>query len=122
MRAISEVSSYTLLCDGFLTDKNKIKMAKKYFVDIFNDCFCYTKERIIDMMKVDGIKEVKAYEALREINRDFFWCNEFGEVGEKGQSCGKQCGSYEPRNGKNGCCKHVGHLYVKGEELTLSVT
>lgn len=106
----------------YLTNKNKIEMAKKYFVDVFNDCFCYTKECIIDMMKVEGIKEVKAYEAVREINNDFFWCNEFGEVGEKGQSCGKQCRSYAPRNGKSGCCKHVGNLYAKGEELTLSVT
>ena len=57
-------------------------MAKKYFVDIFNDCFCYTKESIIDMMKIEGIKEVKAYEAVREINNDFFWCNEYGKVGE----------------------------------------
>ncbi len=96
-------------------------MSKKYFVNIFNDSFCYTKECIIDMMKVEGIKEVKAYEAVIDINNDFFWCKEFGEVGEKGQSCGKKCGFYEPRNGKSGCCKHVGNLYTKGKEVKINI-
>lgn len=97
-------------------------MAKKYFVDIFNDSFCYMKDCIIDMMKYKGIKEVKAYEAMKETDNDFFWCKEFGDVGEKGQSCGKNCPSYTPKNGKSGCCKYVGNLYSKGKELTISVT
>lgn len=94
-------------------------MAKRYFVDIFSDYFCYTKECVLDIMRRQGIKEIKAYESVIERSNDLFWCKEFGDVYEKGISCGKQCDSYKPRNGKSGCCKHVGHLYEKGKELTI---
>ncbi len=95
--------------------------SKFYFVDIFNDTFCYTKEYIIDMMNIEDIIEVKAYEAIKVFNNDYFWCKEFGDLGEKGQSCGKICRSYNPKNGKSGCCKYFGNLYSKGKEIIIKI-
>jgi hypothetical protein len=45
-----------------------------------------------------------------------FYCREFGEFGEKGVSCGKECESYAPCNGKNGKCKHMGFTYEATDE------
>jgi hypothetical protein len=46
-------------------------------------------------------------EAKVEYNTGYFWCSEFDEAGESGESCGKSCDKYKPRNGVSGrCCSH----------------
>lgn len=92
-----------------------------YFAPLISEEHSYTLERIKKKMIDFGLNEVLAYKAVREYRSDYFWCKEFSEIGEKGQHCGKECGSYSPKNGKNGCCKYVGHLYVKGEEVRISI-
>ena len=92
---------------------------KKYFVPIFSEEFCYPKDTIIEKMKYEGLTEVKANLAEIHKSNDFFYCKEFGNIGEKGESCGKICDFYTPKNGKSGCCKHVGNLYIYGKEVTI---
>lgn len=59
------------------------------------------------------LREVQAFKAVKEINSDHFWCKNFGELCPKHNGiCGKECEAYAPKNGKNGCCRHVGHLYT----------
>lgn len=82
--------------------------------------FCQNKESIYEEMRVQGITEIKVYEAIKTKDNDFFYCKHFGEVGEKGL-CGKECPYYEPRNGKKGCCKHVGNMYELGNLVTLKL-
>ncbi len=93
---------------------------KMYFVPVFGEELCYSKDTIIDMMKFHSFKEVVANKAIPIKSNDHFYCSHFGEVGEKGD-CGKQCYSYTPKNGKNGCCKYVGKLYETGEEITIKI-
>lgn len=58
-----------------------------------------------------GVREIELFEAKRAAPNDqFFFCRHYGMTGEKGQ-CGRMCENYNPRNGKNGCCIHVGFLY-----------
>jgi len=47
-----------------------------------------------------------------ERHSEFFFCRHHQEVGLKGEgTCGVQCDSYAPRNGKNGRCRHSAHCY-----------
>ncbi len=39
----------------------------------------------------------------------------------EGEPCGKECGDYEPRNGKSGCCRFRGYCYEAGPEFKLSI-
>ena len=58
-----------------------------------------------------NVAERRLYRARPLVGSEFFWCSEFGEVGIKGEGCGVQCDSYEPRNGKSGRCRHSAHCY-----------
>jgi hypothetical protein len=68
-------------------------------------------------MKDNGLAELKLFEAERELNSGFFFCKEFHEVGEVGESCGKLCEKYAPLNGKNGRCKHSGFVYEQTDRV-----
>ena len=81
-----------------------------------DDADCYKLEAQYDHMREHGIEEMDIYLAEREINAPYFFCREFGEVGEKGQgTCGRHCEAYQPRNGRSGVCKHYGYVYQQTE-------
>jgi hypothetical protein len=92
-------------------------MSKYYFRDDDEDdgVNCYQKSAIIEQMKDEGLTELTVIEAKRETSMGYFFCQEWGEVGEVGESCGKQCDKYIPNNGKNGRCKHYGWCYEPTE-------
>ena len=89
-------------------------MSKYYFEH--NAEYCYSKERHLEQMKENGEHTREVFEAKRETGQDYFFCKEFGEVGMVGESCGKQCSEYKPRNGKNGRCVHSGYCYEQTEK------
>ncbi len=84
---------------------------EKYYFREDNDEGCFPKKTIISQMKNEGIKELKIFEANRDVGSGYFYCKEYDEVGEVKQSCGKTCDGYKPNNGKNGRCKHYGWCY-----------
>lgn len=91
-------------------------MGKHYFFD-YNDEECYSKDRVIAIMKESEMKEATLFEAKIVKNSGFFYCINFQEVGESGSSgCGKECVEYTPRNGKNGRCKYSGQVYEKTDK------
>jgi hypothetical protein len=66
-------------------------------------------------MKERGLSEIIVSEAIRELKTEYFFCKAVGGIGIKGEdyeSCGKECRTYKPRNGKSGCCKHRGFCYT----------
>lgn len=87
-------------------------MSKMYFSDYDYSAHTldYWKD-LLNEMYPKGSK-IELTEAKRIIGSDYFYCKEFQEVGEKGY-CGKVCEKYEPRNGKNGICKHSRNPYEK---------
>lgn len=89
-------------------------MSKYYFRED-DDENCYQKASIIEQMKIDGITELSVVEAKRKTAMGYFYCQKYSEVGEVGESCGKQCGGYKPRNGKNGRCVYSGNCYSPTE-------
>ena len=84
---------------------------KKYFETPDSE-FCHPKEVLL----ANGV--TVAFEAKPVKGTGFFFCKEFQQVGEVG-SCGRECESYKPRNGKNGICKNYRGVYEKGEEVQL---
>jgi hypothetical protein len=91
-------------------------MAEKlYFQDY--DENCYPIDYHLDYMKENNIKEMDVFKAERETGTGYFFCKEFMEIGETGESCGKMCEKYIPNNGKNGRCKHYGYVYNQTDEI-----
>ncbi len=95
-------------------------MAKYYFENEDAE-ICYNKEHFDDMMRETGNLSIRVFGALRENFGDVFWCSFYGESGTKGESCGKICKEYKPRNKVSGCCSHVGQLYSHGDLITLAL-
>jgi len=89
-------------------------MSKYYFQK--DDEICYTLDYHRDYMNYNNLESLELFEGKRQKTDGFFYCTEFSEVGEVGESCGKQCEKYQPRNGKNGICKHYGFLYEQTEK------
>ena len=95
-------------------------MAKYYFMTK-DDENCYTLDYIKQWMIDNNIEEMIIYEAKKSDIKDFFFCRFIGEVGEKDNSCGKQCEDYIPRNKISGCCKFYSHLNEIGQEYIFNV-
>jgi hypothetical protein len=83
-----------------------------------DELFCYPLEHFRDMLDAQ-LPTMRLYRAKADTGSGTFFCREFGEVGLKGESCGRQCDSYEPRNGKNGRCRHSAHCYEPTTEVVV---
>jgi len=77
---------------------------------------CYTLNHFKNEMNEEVIKQLELVKAEIEFGTDHFYCNEYGEVGLKGEGCGRECDLYSPRNGKNGRCKHSKNCYTHSDE------
>lgn len=84
-------------------------MSKLYFSGI--DDGCQTLKYLKWAMENEGIKEIEVIEAKIEKGTGYFYCTYFEETGEVGESCGKVCEKYEPRNHKNGRCRFSANCY-----------
>lgn len=74
---------------------------------------CYTLRLHLDQMQGEQL-ERRLYPAQRMKGVSAFYCRELGFHGERGpgyHDCGVRCCSYEPRNGRNGCCRHSAKPY-----------
>ena len=91
---------------------------KKYFMP-YSD-LCYPLSVIKKDMKEMGIEEIELTEAIPYKDPNYIWCGFNHEVGERGE-CGKFCSDYSPKNGKSGCCRHLGKLNELGNKLTIKI-
>lgn len=92
---------------------------KLYFKSKDDDDLCYELETHKKFMVENGLKELVLFEAERELGTGFFFCNNFLEVGEVGESCGKFCESYKPNNGKNGRCRYYRYVYTPTDKTKI---
>jgi len=93
---------------------------KTYFENE-DDEYSHTKEYFIEKMRTENLSEVHVFEAKKVYGTGFFWCEILDEIGESGESCGKLCEHYSPRNGKNGICKHSFLPVEPGKKITLKL-
>ena len=77
---------------------------------------CYSLSYIKDFMRIEGIEEMEVTLAIKDTDKDFFFCKEYQEVGEAGD-CGRHCKAYRPRNGKSGCCVNYGSCYIESDVI-----
>jgi hypothetical protein len=72
-------------------------------------------------MRELGRTSITVYKGQRYRDEHQIWCKEYQAASERGE-CGKQCGSYAPRNGRSGACRHLGHFYVPiNEPITIKL-
>ena len=97
-----------------------MKTEKLYFLNI-DDTNCWTLSERLNDARLEGLKNVTLIEVIPgNGNPDYIFCGQQGEVGER-QECKKSiCSYYESKSGR-GVCKHRGHLYQHGEEVTFTV-
>lgn len=79
---------------------------------------CYPEAWFQQKMKEEELEEITVLEANKSKEKEYIYCTAIDSCGES-SGCGKQCEDYEPRNGKNGCCKHRRTMYEHGEEVML---
>jgi len=102
------------------TKSNAMGKTKIYFKEIDSE-MCYSLEYHIQEARIEGIKQIELFEAIPDNIKGMFWCREYSEVTETGY-CGKQCPSYNPRNGKSGMCRFRSNtLYSHGEKVTIKI-
>ena len=94
---------------------------KIYFVPKISEETAYSLNPLLKVMANEGWTEMQAFEAVRDYGSGYTYCKKFAEILETGEHCGKQCEEYSPRNGRSGCCKHVGCLYTPGKEVTITI-
>lgn len=73
--------------------------------------YCQSLESFKNEMKINDVKEMTVYEAVKDDSKDYFFCQAVGEVTENNGICGRDCTDYEPRNGKSGICNHKSCCY-----------
>lgn len=93
---------------------SKQKLSKLYFSELTAE-IAYSKRHLVEIMKEYGLAELIVCQAVRDMNRQFFYCKKVDEVGFRGY-CGKECENYTPRNGKNGCCKYWRNTFEKSDK------
>ena len=102
-----------------------MKRKKFYFRDNESEN-CYSEDHFQFIMDVEGIDEIEVFEAIPAIiGGGVFWCKEHQFCGDDSRdTCGRfNCQQYEPRNGKNGRCRHHSEwLYESGEKVILKRT
>lgn len=91
---------------------------KRYFTP-FND-LCYPLTSIKDIIRDNNLTELEVTEAIPYKDPDYIWCGFNHEIGERGE-CGKSCSDYAPKNGKSGCCRHLGQLNEEGEKVVITL-
>ena len=97
-------------------------MSNKLFFLTADDEICYTEEHYQDIMEQEELTEIEVYKAEPMKEKGIFWCSEHSFCGDNSSdTCGKlNCDEYEPRNGKNGCCKFYStSLYSHGDKIIL---
>lgn len=94
-------------------------MKKLYFLNEDAD-HCYSEDYFQDEMKTNGLTEITVIEAEKSRSKEYIYCASVGECGESSE-CGNKCEEYEPRNGKNGGCRHRRAMYEHGDEAIIKL-
>lgn len=96
-------------------------MKKQYYFENEDSEICYTESHFQDIMKFEKVETIVVYEAVPDKINGIFWCRHEAFCGnDSSDTCGKQCRSYSPRNGKSGCYKYyTTKIYVCGNKITL---
>jgi len=88
-------------------------LTERYFFRDDEKEYCYRLQTHIRYMRRNKLKSMNLWLAKREPNTPYSFCKYFKEfIARKNNNCGNSCLlGYEPRNGKNGICKHHGYGY-----------
>lgn len=87
------------------------------YFEVGNEENCYPRQYFQELANDRGMV-VNIQKAKVQYGNGYFYCDEFGEVGEVGNGeCGILCSSYSPRNKKSGRCRHSKNTYVASGDI-----
>ncbi|WP_321331912.1 hypothetical protein [uncultured Bacteroides sp.] len=96
------------------------KVEQLYFKDE-DSCSVQSLEDFINEAKEEGLSEITLFEADPDTEKEYIWCEAFGETKEKSECRKKCCSGYEkPENGN--ICADRGTLYWHGRKMLFNVT
>ena len=98
-------------------------MKNQYYFEFNDSEMCYDADYFQDRMLEEGKTEMEVFEGVPERIPGVFWCGVECFCGDdSANTCGLQCKQYDPRNGKNGRCKHHNiWLRTHGDKITLKL-
>ena len=92
-------------------------MRKLYLCESLSD-YVLTMADVHDLMGENDIESIQVHEAVPMSMKSFFHCGWVDEPTEnEGDTCGRICDGYTPRNGKSGICKHKRRTYREGKKV-----
>lgn len=99
-------------------------MKRLLFFDHEQAEWCWDLEQMIGQMKSLDRDSMRVYIAKPNVRGQDFWCSFHAESAERNSGfCGTVCGAYQPRNGKNGICKHWrAGMVAHGKPFTITTT
>ena len=84
--------------------------------------WCHTTDYFRSDIMDEGVTEMQVYEAIPDKSKEYFWCGAVDEAYIQGEgSCGRDCDSYTPCNGKSGKCKFKTYCYIHGDLVTIKM-
>jgi len=86
----------------------------KFYFEKEGESGCYMLSHFKNLRK-ERNEDIMLYEAEMEKGTDYFYCVVAEDCYAEG--CGKVCPDYEPRNGKNGRCKHHRNTYNQTNKM-----
>jgi len=93
---------------------------KQYFIK--DHIFSMSMEEVKAYMMENELSEMTVFKAKKIKVEGMRFCKIDGMFEHFSDACGRNwCNNYDPRNGKSGCCKHLGSLYELGEEITVKI-
>ena len=83
---------------------------------------CHPVDYFQSDMRDEGITEMIVYEAIPDKSKEYFWCGAVDEAYIQGEgSCGRDCDTYSPCNGKSGKCKFKSYCYMPTEKVVIKL-
>ena len=114
---------FTQTPEGLQRVPKSDKVYKRMFFPDYDDKKCTHIKWIAVEMDRQNIDEAIVRVAEIERISGVKFCQEFDEIIEPKDTCGRVCDKYSPCNGKIGKCRHLGHLYdITNQVFILNIT
>ena len=98
-----------------------MKNKKLYFENIDSE-ICRPLDWYVYDAKLEGLKEIKLVEAVRDREtKDYVWCSELESLEMRSLCRKSECSLYTPNKSGRGVCVNRGKLYLHGQEVIIDV-
>lgn len=99
-----------------------MKNKEKLYLRKEDDECCYPLEVLLNEARDEGLDEITLFETVPIKDKEYIWCTELEDAGERSACRKSECTDYKPRgNSKSGVCRYRGILLGPGKEVTFKM-